>query len=540
MIKAIKVRFFLLVMVIILATSTVIGGHYGGKVNNQHTSSQQIASAGVEQSIGEAISVIESNYTNNLERTTLAKASIQGMLHSLDPHSNYFDKNEYLEFKQDYHSVLHGIGANIQHRNNRVYVISTVKDGSAAKAGLRYGDAIIRVDGSPTTGLNAQQVSERLRGDLGAKVEIEVERAGLSKPLSFKIERKIIQSTSTRVAYMIRPGIGYIELSIFSKTTWLDMMDTIEKLQKQGMQSLILDLRNNPGGILDQAVELAGMFLYRKQVVVSVRGRDEASVKKYESSNPFPEEMPLIVLINKASASASEIVAGAIQDHDRGLIVGNNSFGKGLVQRPIDLPSGGGLALTTAKYYTPSGRLIQRDYSDSSLYEYFTKRSKQKQEAYRTDEGRSVYSGGGIKPDIEVELMRMSPLRLRVLNATFEFARQLTSGQIEGLPHFKIRRAVRGHKLSNNEFVIDDKVITAFRTFIMDKDEYRISDQQFERELNYIRRCIRGEVVTAAYGQEVGLQVFLNEDEQVLKAIEELPRARAMAKKARENRPYPF
>jgi carboxyl-terminal processing protease len=339
---------------------------------------------------------------------------------------------------------------------------------------------------------------------------------------------------------MVKPGIGYVLLlGNFPHTTEEEVVQAIDNLKAQGMRSLVLDLRNNPGGLLSQAVKVGSIFLQRGQTIVSIRGRDSRfESRTHESTNPSPEDMPLVVLINRNSASASEIVAGAIQDHDRGLIVGENSFGKGLVQTVFPLPYGSGLTLTTMKYYTPSGRLIQRDYSGLSYYEYYTHHhdkngQKPSSEAFRTDTGRDVFGGGGIKPDIEVKSPDATKVRGRIFNSTFEFARQLVAGQVAGLQQFKVGRTTYNHKLREDEYVITDKVVAAFKSFITSNENFKLTDAQFTENLTYIKRRIREEVVTAAYGTDVGNQVVLESDEQLLRAVDELPRARTLAENAR-------
>ncbi|MCS6884099.1 MAG: S41 family peptidase [Acidobacteriota bacterium] len=494
----------------------------------------------VERSFSEAVAVVENNYVDRVENDVLTKASIQGLLRTLDPHSSYFDSKEFQELQSEQHSQFFGIGVTINRRNDRVYVLSTIKNTPAERAGLRYGDAIIKVDGKSAVDWSTQEVMERVRGPKGEPVEIEIERPGVPKPLTFRIYRDAVPLPSIRNAYMIRPGIGYIALvGGFNHTTEQELLRAIEDLKLQGMQSLILDLRNNPGGLLTQAVKVANIFLQRGQVVVSVRGRNERFESRvYEAVNPDPEDMPLVVLINRSTASASEIVAGAIQDHDRGLIVGETSFGKGLVQTVFHLPYGSGLTLTTAKYYTPSGRLIQREYRGLSLYDYYVRREQNtnSRTVHRTDAGRNVYSGGGIKPDIEVKGLEANPLRVRIFEGVFDFVRQLVNGQMQGFANFKITKTVFNHKLRDDEFQITDKLLAAFRAHISLNERFKLTDAQFNENLAYIKQRLREEIVTAAYGTEVAQQVFLASDPQTLRAIEELPRARLLAENARAAR----
>lgn len=539
-----KTRSFTFLIFAILLAGTLAGGFYGHKVQATPPNSEsQLRAIDIESGFSEALNVVETNYVDEIKHDELTKISIQTMLRTLDPHSNYFDSKEFQELQSEQRSQFFGIGVTINRRNNKVYILSAIKGTPAEQAGLRYGDAILKIDGKAATDWSTQQVMEHVRGPKGETVEVEVERAGVPKPLSFKIVRDAVPLPSIRNAYIVKPTIGYIALvGGFNHTTEDELLQAMDNLKSQGMKSLVLDLRNNPGGLLTQAIKVANVFLQKNQSIVSIKGRDVTSDSRtYEASNSSPEDIPLVVLINRSTASASEIVAGAIQDHDRGVIVGESSFGKGLVQTVIKLPYGSGLTLTTAKYYTPSGRLIQRDYSGLSFYEYYTmhfKKETNKQptgELHRTDSGRNVYSGGGIKPDVEVKLSDFTATKTRLFNGTFAFCHDLTAGLVPGLSQFKVTHTTYGHKLVAEDYPITDKVVAAFQTFIADKDSFKVTDAQFKENLDYIKRRLREEVVTAAYGAETATQVLLEGDEQVLKAIDELPHARELAEASYKN-----
>lgn len=532
-----KTRSFTLLIFAIILTGTLAGGFYGRKVQATPPGGEQVRATDIENSFSEALNIVETNYVDDIKHENLTKASIQNMLRTLDPHSNFFDSKEFQELQSEQHSQFFGIGVTINRRNNRVFILSAIKGTPAEQAGLRYGDAILKVNGKTAIDWSTQEVLEQVRGPKGETVEIEVERAGVPKPLTFKIVRDAVPLPSIRNTYMIKPTVGYIALvGGFNHTTEDELLQAMESLKSQGMKSMVLDLRNNPGGLLTQAIKVSNIFLQKGQSIVSIKGRDKSSESRsHDASNPSPEDIPLVILINRSTASASEIVAGAIQDHDRGIIVGDSSFGKGLVQTVFRLPYGSGLTLTTAKYYTPSGRLIQRDYSGLSFYEYYTRHFKKDGskepvgEKHRTDAGRDVYSGGGIKPDVEVKLSEFTVVKTKLFNATFAFARELTTGLVAGQSQFKINRTVFGHKLTEDEYLINEKVIAAFQSFIADKPDFKVSDAQLNENLDYVKRRIREEVVTAAYGAEVGTQVLLEGDEQALKAISELPNAKQLA-----------
>jgi carboxyl-terminal processing protease len=541
-------RAFLALSFSILATTALIGGFVGKKVQATSTAPvvEQTRSIDVENSFTEAVNLVQGQYAGKLENDGITKAAILGMLRTLDPHSNYFDSKEFQELQSEQRSQFYGIGVTINRRNNRIHILSTIKDTPADKAGLRYGDAILTVDGKDARDWTTQQVLEKVRGPKDEAVEITVARAGSEKPLPFRIVRDAVPLPSIRNAFMLRPNVGYIGLvGGFNHTTEGELMLSLMELRNRGMTSLVLDLRNNPGGLLTQAVKVASMFLQRRQTIVSIRGRnDHGETRTYDASNTIPENLPLVILINRNTASASEIVAGAVQDHDRGLVIGEDSFGKGLVQTVFRLPFGSGLTLTTAKYYTPSGRSIQRDYSSLSFYEYYMQRSRKSGnpptptgKVHRTDTGRNVYSGGGIRPDIEVKPTEPSVLRNRIVEATFEFARQLTAGQIAGFAQFKVVKTVYKDKLGEDEYQINDKLLAVFRNFVINNEpgneRFRLTEPQFNEQTEYIRQRIREEVVTAAYGSEAGNQVLLQADEQVLRAVKELPHARELADNAR-------
>src|SRR5205807_8059003 len=298
-----------------------------------------------------------------------------GMLFTLDPHSIYFPSAEFKKLKEDQASSFYGIGVQIQRHDDGVYIQSVVEGTPAARAGLRYGDRIVEVDDKDARDWSSEEVSKNVRGDRGKDVRLKVERAGEEAAVNFKIVRDSVPLPSIRNAFMLSYTTGYIGLiGGFQHTTDDELREAIAGLKKDGMRQLVLDLRNNPGGLLDQAIDVASEFLPRERVVVSVKGRSEYHDPViYKSNDREPEDIPLVVLINRNTASASEIVAGAIQDHGRGLIVGETSFGKGLVQHVFQLPYNHGLTLTTARYYTPYGRSLQRDYSSGSLYDYYVR-----------------------------------------------------------------------------------------------------------------------------------------------------------------------
>ena len=349
------------------------------------------------------------------------------MLRSLDPHSNYFDREEFEELKTDQRSEYFGIGASIYNytvgKDPDTFIIATFADAPANRAGLRFGDRILAVDGVKMTGKPSAEVRDKIRGPRGSVVKITIERALDKRVSTLEITRDAVPQPSIPDSYLLKPGVGYVDMSRgFNYDTTEKLQDAIEDLRAKGMTSLVLDLRNNPGGFLDQSINVAELFLPARQLILTQKGRNGLRDNTYISRNTTPDLIPLVILINESTASASEIVAGAMQDHDRALIVGKTSFGKGLVQSIIPLEFGAGLTLTSAKYFTPSGRLIQRDYSNGGFYDYYThggsNRFEKKPEVIKpsgpekkTDTGRAVYGGGGIAPDEEVNAKVVTPDR---------------------------------------------------------------------------------------------------------------------------------
>jgi carboxyl-terminal processing protease len=328
----------------------------------------------------------------------------------------------------------------------------------------------------------------------------------------------------------------------FNYTTTDELLDSLERLHAKGMTSLVLDLRNNPGGFLDQAIHVAEVFLKNGQLILTQKGRNGFRDNSYESRNNSPDLTPLVILINQYTASASEIVAGAMQDHDRALIVGQTSFGKGLVQSIIPLEYGAGLTLTSAKYYTPSGRLIQRDYSNGGFYDYYThggirslgpksEAEKPSGQEKKTDTGRAVYGGGGISPDESVSPRTMNPIQRRILNPTFAFARELVNGRIRGFESYKVQSGIDfHHELQAEDLKISDALFKAFKDFATNDPAFRISAPMLDHERSFAELELRFNIVTAAFGRVVADRVFITTDDpQVAKAVDILPKARDLA-----------
>ncbi|SRR6266545_1224090 len=559
-------QFVTLACVIVLITALV-----GGTIGRSRRFRRSLPTNGattytdsddIEKDYNEAVGEISERYAGEIDYEKATQAAIQGMLSTLDPHSMYFPYNEFKKLKEDQDSRFYGIGVTIVQHRDGVYIQSAVEGTPAAHLGLRYGDRILEVDGKDARDWSSEQVSKNVRGGLGEPVIIKVDRAGSEAPLFFTIVRDAVPLPSIRNAYMIRSGTGYVGLTGgFQNTSDEELREALKKLKTQGMRQVILDLRGNPGGLLNQAIDVASEFLPRGQVVVSVKGRSEYSEPiVYKSSGSDPEDVPLVVLINRGTASASEIVAGAIQDHGRGLILGETSFGKGLVQRVFQLPFNTGLTLTTARYYTPYGRSLQRDYSSGSLYDYYTRHDfepeplaspptrnpesplaqaspaphPQSGPAVKTAAGRVFYGGGGITPDIEIRPINFTPLRNRIAELAFQFTRQLAAGRVPGLESYKVDKVLYGHNPKTGDYVITDRVVEAFKGFVHTDNTSQLTPVQLDEELDFVKLRLHEEIVTAAFSNDAGARILLDSDPQVLRALEALPDAKRLAESVRE------
>jgi carboxyl-terminal processing protease len=529
-----KKRYWLLVVALVIPI-TFAGAHPGQKSFGQR-GEDSAARQGIAEDFAAAVLVAKDHYAGEVDFGKLTKASILGMLHTLDPHSSYFDAAEWEKVQQDQRSRYSGIGSTIAQRNDKVYIMSPFDATPAHRGGIRYGDQIVQINGESTETWNSLQVSQKLIGPEGTSVTVKVARLGASQPVEFKFVREAVPLPSVSNYFMAGGGIGYINFDRgFNFTSYDEIRAALADLQKQGMTSLILDLRFNPGGLVDQARKITNLFLYRGQPIVTLRGRPQAFPTREEvATNNNPEEFPVVVLINSRSASASEIVAGALQDHDRAVIVGENSFGKGLVQSVFPLSDGSGLWLVTGHFYTPSGRLIQREYNNRSFYDYYLKRGDkdalQRTEEKHTDTGRTVYGGGGIQPDVLVKFPPHEAELQRVwIEPAFQFTRALVAGQISGLAEFKIERPCdHKHRLAQGEYPVSDKVVAAFKNFLREHKELKTDESRVDKDADWLKRRIRYEVATAAYGEENARAALADGDVQLQRAVGELPKAKAL------------
>jgi carboxyl-terminal processing protease len=538
--------------------STSSGINPGGAYPGRRSPRASNKTAAVERDFDEALKVIQEQYVDGqkLNYNDVFKSSIIGMLRSLDPHSNYYDREEFDELKTDQRSEYFGIGASIQSYaygdDTDTFITATFEGSPAERAGLRFGDRIVEVDGVKMRGKGSLEVRDKIRGPRGSTVKLTVERAADKRIEKVDIVRDSVPQPSIPDAYMLKPGVGYIDMTRgFNYTTTDELVDALERLHAKGMTSLVLDLRNNPGGFLDQAIHVAEVFLRNGQLILTQKGRNGYRDNTYESHNSAPDMTPLVILINENTASASEIVAGAMQDHDRALIVGQTSFGKGLVQSIIPLEYGAGLTLTSAKYYTPSGRLIQRDYSNGGFYDYYThggltskdqkEPAKPSGQEKKTDTGRAVYGGGGISPDESVNPRTVNMSQRRLLSPIFAFSRELVNGRIRGFEASRLSQAIDfRHELQTDELKITDALFKAFKDFASTDPAFKVSAALIDRNRSFVEVQLRSNVVTAAYGRVEGDRVAITQDDpQVAKAVDVLPKARNLAMGSTQMRVQP-
>jgi carboxyl-terminal processing protease len=501
----------------------------------------------IKSDLSEALAVIQTNHIDgrNLDYNGIFKSSISGMLSVLDPHSTYFDAAEYAAFRTEQRSEYFGIGATIEDLREgsdvNTFIRATFPDSPAARAGLRYGDRILAVDGNSMKGKTYPEVRKFLLGARGTTVKVTVEHPGNKLTETVNIVRDAVSLPSIAQAYMLRPGVGYVAMTGgFNLTTDEEFGEALKQLHSRGMNMLVLDLRGNRGGLLIQAVRVANRFLQRGQMIVTQKGRIKDSTQPYAAVNENPDNVPLVVLVNGDSASAAEIVAGALQDHDRALIVGETTFGKGLVQFPFQLDYDTALLLTIAKYYTPSGRLIQRDYSNGGNYDYYfpgglaadkNKQAKpQNGPQSQTDTGRAVYGGGGIAPDELVKPGTISAAERHLRDILFAFSLELVTGRVKGFESYTIQRAIEfDHDLTNDDYPITDALFTELKKFAASKGAFNVAPDQLDKARNYAERQLRYNVLSAAYGYRTATQVFNDADPQISKAVDAMPRARELA-----------
>ncbi|MEN6601818.1 MAG: S41 family peptidase, partial [Bryobacteraceae bacterium] len=426
--------------VLIVAGCSLLGGVYGRGIETPAAAASEDDIQTTLKSFTKVYSVVEQNAADALNPDRgIYNGAIPGMLRTLDPHSNFLDPKAFQLLREDQKGHYYGVGMMVAERNGKTIVIAPFTGSPAYKAGLRPGDVILFVNDKSTENLNTTQVADLLKGPRGTQVQVVVAREGMDKPLTFNIVRDEIPRKSVQDAFWLQPGIAYLDIESFNENTSREVEENLGRLGENNIKGLVLDLRDNPGGLLNEGVAVADHFLHKNQLIVSHRGRSSPEKPYIARHGNAGRDYPIVVLVNRYSASAAEIVAGALQDHDRAWILGENTFGKGLVQTVYPLNENTGLALTTAKYYTPSGRLIQRDYANMSFLDYYTRKDVPVQnstDVKMTDGGRTVYGGGGITPDEKYSVPKLNRFQIDVLRkqAFFNFTARFFSGRDAKLP----------------------------------------------------------------------------------------------------------
>jgi carboxyl-terminal processing protease len=469
--------------------------------------------------------VVEANFADNVKpEKAIYKGAIPGMLRTLDPHSNFFDPKDYKDQRTDMSGHYSGVGMMVGAQNDRTIVMAPFAGYPAYKAGLRAGDVIVEIDDKKTDGLTTTEIAERLKGQKGTKVQIKVQREGSDAPITFNITRADIERSTVPDCFFIRPGIAYMDITQFGETTSKEMEEKLAKLPENQVKGLILDLRQNPGGLLPEAVDVAGHFLKRGEVVVSHHGRMSPNKSLTVRHDGKGVDYPVVVLVNRYSASAAEIVSGALQDHDRAWIVGENTFGKGLVQTVYQLGDNTGLALTTMQYYTPSGRFIQRPYANISFLDYYYHNNldqKNTADVKMTDSGRTVYGGGGITPDEKYTAPKLNKFQIEVMYrkyAIFNFSSKWFSTHDTKLP---------------SGWSPDDKLINEFHDFLL-KNNVQFAEADFTENRPWIKDQLKREMYITAFSYEESQRVAIEQDPAVVKGIEALPKAKALLDSAKK------
>ena len=520
-----RARRALFTITIFFVVCAVVGTVLQRRVGAQSTADQSQLRDSL-RNFSDIYAIVEKNYaepiTGDRADTAIYDGAIPGMLRVLDPHSNFYDAKAYARMREDQRGHYYGVGMVIQQQRDpqgkdHVYVITPYEGTPSFRAGIHPGDYINTIDGKSADGMTSDQVAKTLKGPKGTHVQVTVVRYGVANPIPFDLTRDDIPHPSVDSKYEIRPGVGYIHLTQFQETTGKEMREAINGFGD--LKGLVIDLRNNPGGLLSQAVDVCDNLLTKGQAIVSQHGRAFSDVNYSATHGNGGKSFPLVVLVNRGSASAAEIVSGALQDHDRALIVGETTFGKGLVQTVYDMADHQmGLALTTYHYYTPSGRLIQRNYTGVSLYDYYYNHAgaqpadNTNREVKLTDAGRTVYGGGGITPDEKFDTPLADKFQdlLIAHDVFFRFAPVYLSN----------------HSIDKN-FKVDDAVLAEFKKFVVGQGVDWV-DTDAKKVDSWMRARVRTNIVSIQFGQLQGLREMADWDPSIQKALSFLPEAQAL------------
>ena len=489
----------------------------------------------------DVLTYTEKYYVEEVDTQKLVEEAIKGMLDQLDPHSVYIPAKQFENIEESFRGDFEGIGIEFQVVNDTLTVVSPITGGPSETLGIMSGDRIIKIDGENCIGITNEEVRNKLRGEAGTKVSVTIVRTGVKEPIEYEITRDKIPIYSIDSHFMYDNNIGYISVSRFSETTYDELYDALKDLKTSGMAQLILDLRGNPGGYLNQAVKIADLFIDSNKKIVYTLGRREEFNEEFLASKPSAyEKVPLIVLINKGSASASEIVSGAVQDWDRGLIVGETSFGKGLVQRQFQLSDNSALRLTISKYYTPSGRSIQRGYE--SKEEYYSELGDRNEEEgdnithtaeqdsvrpkFKTKGGRTVYGGGGITPDYIIASEQLTEYSRNLLRNNVFY--QFVLNYLDGDGKYITANYDNDLQKFRREFQISAEDMKSFISFAKQKEVEFVGDD-FKQDEDYIITRLKAQIARNYWKNEGWYTVLLDIDTQFLKAVTLFDEAKDLA-----------
>ncbi len=515
----------------------LLGGTYGRQVEATTNPDDSDVKSSFN-AFTQVFNVVEQNYADPVDPDRAVYGppnsnigAIPGALRTLDPHSNFFDPRAFSLLREDQEGKYYGVGMSIQARPGKMgklitFVVTPVPGSPAFRAGIRPGDIVARVNGKPTDGLGTGQVADMLKGPKGTNVHITIVREGYDQPLEFRIIRDEISQKSVDDVFQVSAGIAYIHIAKFTENTNDELSEALKKLNEKTLQGLILDLRDNPGGLLNEAVAVSDHFLEKGQLIVYHYGRHSQEKRYYASKGDNGNEYPMVVLVNSMTASAAEIVTGALQDHDRALVMGEPSFGKGLVQTVYPMSEHTGLALTTARYYTPSGRLIQRDYTNVSLLDYYyhpENVAPPHNEVRLTDGGREVYGGGGITPDVNVQEAKLTPTEELLLRGAW--------AKDDAYNNFG-KYYLGIHKTIPPDFQVTDQVIQEFKTFLA-KEHYQIPDRDLNANLDDIKKEIRAQLILFIYGENEADRIRVQDDPVVEKALQDMMQAKDLLANAK-------
>ena len=498
---------FLVVLVILAATW--FAGRVQARSDNTYKSFSQFM---------DVVAKVRDNYVEEVEVDALIEDATRGMLYSLDPHSQYLTASDYTSLKIDTHGSYGGLGIVIGVRDGYLTVVSPMEGTPASRMGIRSLDRVVAIDGETTDGMTLDDAVSRMRGPRGTQVTLSIAREGVDKPLDFTLTREVIEVKSIPYAFVTPDSIGFVRISRFSETTPVNLENALKDVESKYIRGLVVDLRRNPGGLLSEAISVSESFVPKGDLIVATKGRVPVqNASYYSNAVRIHDAYPIVVLVDGGSASASEIVAGAMQDLDLGVLVGERTFGKGSVQSVFPMRDGAALKLTTAKYFTPSGRCIHAEAKRSPIRSAgdikIGKEAEEKRPEFKTAMGRIVYGGGGITPDVVVKLPQLSTIAEKLERNLMFY--KFTSEYLDK------------HKgLKNETFKVTPSLVSEFKKYLKDKT-FEYEEKDFDADRPYVERAITREFVNRLAGEEAAFKIYVQGDPQVQQGFELLRKARS-------------